>query len=70
LAHGGKLKYCGNLPYYFNPGKFRYFGKLLQNFYNIGPWWYKMAKKYLHPGDLISEWSTIRLVSTANIKLG
>ncbi len=38
LAHGGKFKCHGNLPYNFNPRICRYCGKLLQYFYNMDPW--------------------------------
>jgi hypothetical protein len=37
LSHGGKLKYCSNLLWNFNPRKCRYSGKLPCHFYNIGP---------------------------------
>jgi hypothetical protein len=37
LAHGGKLKYCGNLLQNFNNRKCRFCGKLLQYFYKICP---------------------------------
>ncbi len=38
LAHGGKLKYHGNLLWNFTPRKCKYCGNLLRCFYNIGPW--------------------------------
>jgi hypothetical protein len=39
LAHGGKLKYNGNLLENVNPRKCRYCCKLPKYFYNFGPNW-------------------------------
>jgi len=38
FARVGKLKYTGNLPWYFNPKKCRYCSKLRQYSYNIFTW--------------------------------
>ncbi len=35
LAHGGKLKYRGNLPFNFDRRTFSYSGKLPKHIYNI-----------------------------------